>query len=71
MELPSRTEQTINEGVGERNSAFNIFSWARGSINNPSFIKTDLKDLLRLAQWLFFMISQSEASNIMTARKGW
>lgn len=41
------------------------------SINNPSFIKTDLKDLWRLAQWLFFIVSQSEASNISTARKGW
>lgn len=70
MKLPSRTEETINEDVRERNSTFNIFSRARASINNPSFIKTDLKDLLRLAQRLFFIASQSEASNILTARKG-
>lgn len=71
MKLLSRTEQTINEDVGERNWTFNIFSRARARISNPSSIKTDLKDLLRLAQWLFFIASQSEASNILTAREGW
>lgn len=69
MELPRRTEQTINDDVGKRNSTFNIFSREKTSINNPFFIKTDLKDLLRLAQWLFFIVSQSEASNFSTAKK--
>lgn len=69
MELPSRTEQTVNEDAGERNSTFNIFGRARASIYNPSFIKIDLKDLLRLAQW-FFIVSQSEASNVLTENIG-
>lgn len=68
MEPPSRAEQTGNKDVSERNSTFNIFRRARASINNPSFIKTDSKDLLRLVQWLFFIVSQSKASKILTAR---
>lgn len=69
-ELPSRIEQTRSKDVGERNWTFNIFSRARTSIYSPSFIKTVLKDLLRLVQY-FFIVSQSETSNILTARKGW
>lgn len=70
-ELPSRIEQTKSKYVGERNWTFNIFSRARTSIYSPFFIKTDLKDLLRAVQYNFFIVSQSETSNILTARKGW
>lgn len=69
-ELPSRIEQTRSKDVGKRNSTFNIFSRARTSTYIPSFIKTDLKDLLRVVQYHFFIVSQSETSNILTARKG-
>lgn len=70
-ELPSRIEHTRSKDVGERNWTFNIFSRARTSTYSPPFIKIDLKDLLRVVQYHFFIVSQSETSNILTARKGW
>lgn len=70
MNFPAELNKDSKD-IGERNWTFNTFSRARASIYSPSFIKTDLKDLLRLVQYHFFIVSQSETSNILTARKGW